>query len=404
MKPPCSLTARLHLRFLTTPQPCLIRQWKFIRSSLSSASPQSQQSRTFLRSSDSSSYRAVENLNVDRMRSKSYDYHVKRRSFLLCGAVAGVIATLYTSYLLSIELRKPKKFDIGSSGSGAPKLDPFSTEAGSRRKTVVHDAQGREIVPTGNSTVPTFPRHLELAAGVGGGQTSKEKLDGGVEYTLVGLGVRTVSFLGIQVYMVGYYIATPDIAAIQSRLVKEINPIATTLVSNEKEELRRALLDPQRGEELWNAILTDVRPRSIFRIVPVRDTDFHHLRDGFVRAIQARSSQGDQRATYADEAFGSGMRDFRALFNRGRVPKRREMLLCRDGAGQLTITYDDGSDSGKGSSNIVGHVDEERISRLLWLNYLSGSKVASEPARSNIVEGIMEFVERPVGTVATQVL
>ncbi|KAI5919043.1 chalcone-flavanone isomerase-domain-containing protein [Camillea tinctor] len=400
MKPPCSLARSSLLRIPTTPQPCLIRQCPTLRPSpLPSASLLrsrlclQQSRRTFLKPSTGPSYRAVENLNVDRIRAESQNYYVRRRNFLLLGAALSFTAALGSGYMLVLELTKPKKFD---SGGAVP--DPFSTEAGSKRKTVVHDAQGREIVPTGNSTVPTFPRHLELSTG--GGHTAKEQLDGGVEYTLVGLGVRTVSFLGIQVYMVGYYIATPDIAAIQSRLVKEINPIATTLVANEKEELRQALLDPQRGEALWSAVLADVQPRSVFRIVPVRDTDFHHLRDGFVRAIQARSSQGEHRADYADDAFGVGMRDFRALFNRGRVPKRKEMLLCRDAAGRLTITYDDGEHG----NAVVGTVDEERISRLLWLNYLAGSKVASEPARTSIVDGIMEFVERPVGTVATQVL
>ncbi|KAI0376364.1 chalcone isomerase [Hypomontagnella monticulosa] len=349
----------------------------------------SQQCRTFLRP-QRPSIRAVENLNINRMRTESYDYYVRRRTFLLCGVVSGVVGICYTSYLLVQRLRKPKKFD-----SGLPdKLDPFSTEAGSKRKTVVHDGDGKELVPTGNSTVPMFPRLVDLAVGAEEGQ---EKVNG-VEYTLVGLGVRTVSFLGIQVYMVGYYIATQDIAAIQSRLVKEINPIATTLVPNEKDELRKALLDPEKGEKLWNDILQEVKPRSLFRVVPTRDTDFHHLRDGFVRAITARS-QGNSRE-YGDQAFGEAMKEFRSLFNRGKVQKGRELILVRDAAGRLTITFDDGK-TGMGT---IGRVSEERVSRLLWLNYLAGSKVASEPARQNIVEGIMEFVERPVGTVATQVV
>lgn len=324
------------------------------------------------------------------MRTESYDYYVRRRAFLLCGAISGVVGICYTSYLLFQELRKPKKLD-----SGLPdKLDPFSTEAGSKRKTVIHDGDGTELVPTGNSTIPTFPRLLELAVGAEGAQ---EKVNG-VEYTLVGLGVRTVSFLSIQVYMVGYYIATQDIAAIQSRLIKEINPIATTLVSNEKDELRKALLDNERGEQLWTDILREIKPRSLFRVVPVRDTDFHHLRDGFVRAITARSQSNN--SVYGDEAFGAAMKEFRNLFNRGKVPKKQEMLLVRDAAGRLTITFNDGK-TGMGT---LGRVSEERVSRLLWLNYLAGSKVASEPARKNIVEGLMEFVERPVGTVESQVV
>ncbi|KAI0967550.1 chalcone-flavanone isomerase [Xylaria arbuscula] len=348
------------------------------------------QRRTFLRGAGSSSGRAVEGLNINRMRHESYDYHVRRRNFLLCGAVAGIIASCYTAYLLVAAVRKPKKFDSGLPGN----VDPFTTEAGSKRKTVLHNADGRELVPTGNSTVPTFPRLLELAIGAEGGQ---EKANG-VEYTLVGLGVRTVTFLGFEVYMVGYYIATQDIAALQARLIKEINPIATTLISTEKDALRQALLDPERGEKLWNSILEEIRPRSLFRIIPVRDTDFHHLRDGFVRAITARS-QGNN-AEFGDEAFGLAMKDFRSLFNRGKVPKSRELLLFRDAAGQLTVTYDDGK-TGVGS---IGRVNDERVSRLLWLNYLAGKQVASEPARKNIVDGIMEFVERPIGTVATRVI
>ncbi|KAI8951148.1 chalcone-flavanone isomerase-domain-containing protein [Xylaria longipes] len=350
--------------------------------------PSPVQRRTFLR--DQQSSRAVENVNVRRMRNESYNYYMHRRNFMVFGAITSTISACYAAYLLYLSISKPKKMD-----SGLPdKADPFTTDAGSKRMTVLHDAEGREIVPTGNSVVPMFPRILDLAVGAEQGQ---EKVNG-VEYTLVGLGVRTVTFIGIQVYMVGYYIATQDIAAIQARLVKEINPIATTLISSEKDTLRQALLDPEQGEKLWNSILQEVRPRSVFRIVPVRDTDFHHLRDGFVRAITARS-QGNN-AEFGDEAFGLAMKEFRSLFNRGKVPKSREMLLCRDTAGRLTVTYDDGQ-TGMGS---IGRVEDERVSRLLWLNYLAGKQVASEPARTNIVDGIMEFVERPIGTVATRVI
>ncbi|KAI1463391.1 chalcone isomerase [Daldinia caldariorum] len=379
MKPICTSQTGLLLKPLISRQCLYSSRLRF----------NSHQCRTFLRP-QRSSHRAVESLNVSRMRTESHDYYVRRRTFLLCGAVSGLVGICYTSYLLYQRLHKPTKFD-----SGLPdKLDPFNTEAGSKRKTVIHDADGVELVPTGNSTVPTFPRVLEVSLGAEEGQ----ELVNGVEYTLVGLGVRTVSFLGIQVYMVGYYIATQDIAALQARLVREINPIATTLVPSEKDELRKVLLDPERGEKLWNDILQEVRPRCLFRVVPVRDTDFHHLRDGFVRAISAKL-QGNN-PEFGDENFAEAMKEFRGLFNRGKVPKGREMLLVRDAAGRLTIVFDDG----KTGMDIIGRVSDERVSRLLWLNYLAGSKVASEPARKNIVDGIMEFVERPVGTVATQVI
>jgi hypothetical protein len=133
----------------------------------------------------------------------------------------------------------------------------------------------------------------------------------------------------------------------------------------------------------------------MIRVVPVRDTDFPHLRDGFVRAIQARESNA------ADEQFGEAMREFKRIFNRGKVPKQKEMLMLRDRDGKLTLVYDEGKSQGR---QLLGTVDDERISRALWMNYLAGKKVASEEARKNIVDGVMEFVERPIGTVASQVL
>ena len=357
---------------------------------------------------------------MDRMRARSYNYYTRRRNFLIAGALASLSLSGYTMYLLLNELWNPKKFDAGPLPPG--KLDPFKDEAGTKRKTVIHDAEGRELVPTGDSTVPTFPRLLTV--GTEGAAAEQVVDEGGVEYTLVGLGARTVSIFGIRVYVVGFYVATPDVAAVQARLVREISPIASTLIPSEKDELRAALLDPVRGERIWRDVLADARPRSLFRIVPVRDTNFHHLRDGFVRAIQARSSAPPPAAKkpqpqegggkegggeevgavvdeFGDEAFGHAMRDFKALFKGGSAAKAREMLLCRDAAGALTVTFEKAPN---GQRTVLGRVPDERVSRLLWLNYLAGAKVASEPARKNIVEGIMEFVERPIGTVAAQVL
>lgn len=324
---------------------------------------------------------------------------MKRQRFLAAGSVAGVLAFVYTAYLLTVEIRKPKKFDSGLPSN----VDPFHTEAGSKRKTVVHDQEGREMVPTGNTTIQFFPRTLELNAGATDGLGVKN----GVEYTLVGLGTRTVTFLGFEVYVVGYYIATHDIAAIQAKLVKEINPIASTLIPSERDELRRKLLDPVEGEKLWLDIFRDVKPRTVMRIIPVRNTDFPHLRDGFVRAITARSQA--HKEEYNDEAFGTSMTEFRALFNRGKVPAKGELIMARDGKGALTIMYDEGIQQkkktvGDGVLTTIGRVTDERVSRALWMNYLAGKAVASEPARNNIIDGIMEFVERPVGTVAAQVV
>ncbi|KAH8909229.1 chalcone isomerase-like protein [Coniochaeta sp. PMI_546] len=352
-----------------------------------------------LRSQSITPGRPVEKLDISKLSERSQEYHRNRRLFLLSGALAGAVSFIYTGWKLKEALGKnPTKLD-----SSLPATDPLASADAADRKVVVHDDQGREMVATGNSTVPHFPRTIELPSY---SPDSSEALSAAtesltfptIEYTLVGLGLRSVSFLGIQVYVVGFYIATSDIAAIQSTLIKRVNTIATTLVPGERDQLRTSLMDPAQSEEIWNDLLgRGIPARSVFRVVPVRDTDFHHLRDGFVRAIQAKSTPVSDH----DDEFGKSVRDFRTLFNRGSVPKRKELLLLRNGQGQLSVVYDDGRTSGR---QLLGTVDDERISRALWLNYLAGKKVASEPARKSIVEGIVEFVERPVGTVATQVL
>jgi hypothetical protein len=282
------------------------------------------------------------------------------------------------------------------------KEDPLVVLGKERRAVVQILGEGSDedgdVVETGTSTVPTFPKLLGFADGVedsdlGSGLTQ----DGLVEYQLVGLGIRTVSFLKIQVYVVGMYVATDDIAVLQEALIRRFDPVATTLVAGEKEKLKQVLLDPEQGEEIWSHILKDSGVRTIIRIVPTRDTDFGHLRDGWVRAITGRARRNPDE--FGDDEFGSSVNNFKALFRRGSVPKKKELLLARNEKGVLAVWYDDG----KNGPQRLGNVRDERISRAVWLNYLAGKTVASEPARASIIEGVMEFVERPVGTVATQV-
>jgi hypothetical protein len=290
--------------------------------------------------------------------------------------------------------------------SGRRADDPM-VAIGRERKVVIQKVgeepeEKVDQVETGTSTVPFFPRVLDFyddgAEVIGNGAGPGQNDDRLVEYQLVGLGIRTVTFLGIQVYVVGMYIATDDIAAFQERLIRKIDPVAMTLVAGEKEKLKEKLVSAEESEEVWSSVLKESGARTLLRIVPTRNTDFHHLRDGWVRAITARA-QGSHKGEYGDESFGVAMREFKALFNRGSVPKQKELLLSRDRKGKLAVWYDDG----KIGAQRLGEVDDERISRAVWLNYLAGNTVASEGARQSIVEGVMEFVERPVGTVATQV-
>ena len=225
------------------------------------------------------------------------------------------------------------------------------------------------------------------------------------EYQLIGLGIRTVSFLSIQVYVVGLYIAVPDIATLQQRLMRVLDPVATTLVPGERSKLKEILLDPEKGEEVWNAILRDGGLRTAIRIVPTRNTDLQHLRDGFVRGITARTRhlESIKAESFSDDAFGAAVAQFKGIWGGGarkNVPKGETLLVTRDANGRMVVWVEDK----KSTSIRLGAVEDERLSRLIWLGYLGGKTVSSEGARQSVVNGVVEFAERPVGTVATQVV
>lgn len=314
-----------------------------------------------------------------------------------------MVAIWVTATSIDLEKYPPNKPTKMDSGRRAD--DPLVV-LGRERKVVVQKLgeepeERPDVVETGTSTVPTFPRVLNFV------DDAREQAKTGieawqnddrlVEYQLMGLGIRTVSFLGIQVYVVGMYVATDDIAILQDTMIRKIAPGGSTLVAGEKDKLKQQLYDPEEGTRIWNEVLKDSGVRTLIRIVPCRNTDFHHLRDAWVRSLTAKSQTN--REEYGDELFGKSVADFKALFNRGSIPKQKELLMSRDPKGKLAIWYDDG----KNGAQRLGDLTDERISRIVWLNYLAGKTVASEPARKSIVEGVMEFVERPIGTVATQV-
>ena len=259
-----------------------------------------------------------------------------------------------------------------------------------------------ELVPTESDVVPTFPKTIELRD-----DEENKTVDGKTEYQLMGLGIRTVSFLNIKVYVVGIYVATEDITALQQALIRRMDPIATTLIPPERERLQHLLLDPEQGERIWQEILGQQGLRTVVRIVPTRNTDWHHLRDGWIRGITAKAQSAARRGDgeFENEDFAAAVKDFRGMFSGGArksVPKATAILLVRNRRGELNIWCGDDQRASPALERLGG-VKDERISRLVWLNYLAGKTVASESARRNVVDGVMEFVQRPIGTVTAPV-
>lgn len=298
------------------------------------------------------------------------------------------------------------------------------------------DEEGNELVETGSSSIPYFPRTIRLPATQGPNitLTGKESATSPSPstlpapapatstegYTLLGHGIRTVSFLSIKVYVLGIYIRNSDLPVLHAALVRAVSPSASasSLLPAEKADLRKRLLDPDGSTEIWDKVLREAGVRMAVRVVPTRNTDFAHLRDGWVTGMTARTRDATRvsqaaakekglasgAGEYDDETFGAAINDFKALFGgRGSTPQGSEVMLVRDERGALAVSYRTAPQNAEKPepqpTNHLGRIEDRRVGRLVWLGYLAGAKVSSEAARQSVVDGVMELVERPVGTV-----
>jgi hypothetical protein len=387
--------------------------------------------------STTASTRANGNNPLRSSTSKKNEQHTQYKRNMALSAAGMAVCTLAMYGVIKMNVfglpdanEQEENQNERTSGNGSIKLDGPSDFPSSPSVIRIKGQDGVEQVDTGNSTVPHFPSTIKLpksidASSLEPGQELPISSESEEEYQLLGLGIRTVSFLSIQVYVVGLYIAKSDIATLQQRLVHTaVEPVsenaaqsgaiaATSLVSTERDTLKKLLLDPEKGDDVWGSILKEGNLRTAIRIVPVRNTDFMHLRDGWVRAMTARAQKANTKAKelvparpseFQDESFGEAVNEFKAVFGRGTrksVPKGQVLLLLRDQHGALDALF---HPDPKEPMRWLGRISDERVSRLVWLNYLAGKPVASEPARESIVDGVMGIVERPVGTVITKVI
>jgi hypothetical protein len=382
---------------------------------------------------------------------------IRRRNWLALGAALSMIAPIFLVRLWDVPLEPKKREESDSRGiidmvigpptkTDAPKKaaeefqgkkvviaagDKIIAAPADAENPQASDADAIELVETGTTYVPYFPRTIRLPTDT----TGPEHVGSDAEYQLLGLGIRKVSFLRVQVYVVGLYVKTADIGTLQNHLINTVNPTASALIPGEKEDLRAALLDPERSTQIWSDILAQRGTGAVdmaFRVVPCRGTDFKHLQDGWMRGIASRTDevrrkQADllrQQAAesksialpqpvddgeFADDSFGLSMKEFKNMFQgKGKAPKGSVILLTRNKSGTLGAMYQpvvqkDAKEK-MGPPTWLGEVRDERVGRLVWLLYLGGQNVSSEPARQSIVDGCIHITERPVGTVEGMVV
>jgi len=178
--------------------------------------------------------------------------------------------------------------------------------------------------------------------------------------TLLGLGVRTVSFLGIKVYSVGFYadLENPNLT------------ISQNMSSEEKIE---------------HIVKTSA---CIVRIVPVRTTSYTHLRDAFMRALQARMALRKKEGTLSeDDAYniGTPMRKLKSLFPNSPLQKHTplDILLMEPSPGRSrALVFRD-----------LGAIEDDWVAAEFVLHYFEG--VGPSPALKKSVIEYLESLNKP---------
>ncbi|VDB99352.1 unnamed protein product [Peniophora sp. CBMAI 1063] len=178
-------------------------------------------------------------------------------------------------------------------------------------------------------TAITFPRTLSVQ--------SKVKLP---TYTLLGCGVRTVSFLGIKVYSVGFY------ADLSNPKLEELPRSASA------EEKIKFLVD---------------NTSCLLRIIPTRNTSYTHLRDAFIRTLTARIQAAYTGKTMTQEdavAVASPMNTLKSMFPNATFAKHQPLdiiLTPPNIIQERTLIVRD-----------LGAVTNDWVSKTIVLSYFDG--------------------------------
>ena len=180
--------------------------------------------------------------NTDAERAQAF----RRTKYASLGFVLCTVGIAGTIWLYPAEKKPILRAEDTAGETNETRFDSSNTLGLPEPTTMAEEA---EKIPTGTSTIPFFPRtiHLSASSPPGSAAAANEVIEKDVEYHLLGVGIRTVSILSIQVYVVGLYVAVSDIAALQERLIRTIDDVATTLVAGEKDKLKQLLMDPTQG-------------------------------------------------------------------------------------------------------------------------------------------------------------
>ncbi|KAI6013059.1 chalcone-flavanone isomerase-domain-containing protein [Pisolithus microcarpus] len=212
---------------------------------------------------------------------------------------------------------------------------------------VVRQPDGEEFeIDPGTSVA--FPKTLQIP--------SKFPLP---KLSLVGVGTRTVSFLGLKVYSVGFYADLND-------------PKLTVPVAAEPEEKIDHIVR---------------NTTCVIRIVPTRNTSYTHLRDGFVRALTARVQLEKSRGVLTPEtefAIQSPLRKLKTLFPNAALTKGTPLDVL------VTAPTGDNKQPRRLVFRDLGSIESDWVAEQFVLAYFEGDGI-SPPLKKATVERLKTF-------------
>ena len=206
-------------------------------------------------------------------------------------------------------------------------------------------------------------------------------------YSLLGFGMRAVTFLKFKIYALGIYISEDDkhlISEIFSTKYLSTTFIDTYSTNNHKENFYEALNDPKKSLILIGNLL-DSGIRMLAKVTPVRNTDFNHLRDGITITVMNHPD-----AAGKSEELKNGLNQLKdALSNKGSVSKNDDLLIELQSSGTLRFTHHNRK---KDKFVLLGTVSDPIIGKFLFGQYIGGPRPLSQATKESVTTKLVSMV------------
>ncbi|ORY75626.1 chalcone-flavanone isomerase-domain-containing protein [Leucosporidium creatinivorum] len=203
----------------------------------------------------------------------------------------------------------------------------------------------------------------------------------GVKLALVGTGVRTVSFLGIKVYAGGFYV--------EEAVLKNLSKVEGFESFNAEKLLPPFPKSEDAGiygEALIGKLL-DVADVSVM-IVPLRNTNLPHLRDGFSRALVARMKLPHVSGALSEEqseSAGTALTELKGYFPGRTLPKGSPLELYFSSKKTVLFQMRSTKDA---HADVLGTLTHPILAKQLLLSYFSDSLETSPELRKSTALGL----------------